>query len=817
MADAPEPDTGPVVAYVGSGVPLELLDAAGIRAVRVRGDHTAPTPRADEVAEAAIDPLARAQLDRLLAGSYANAAEVWIAHDTEGSARVFHYAAECRHRGAPVGGLVAVDLVAGATPAHHTQRMAALARLRERVERLAGRTITDADLAAALVRADERRHALDRLMALRGPDQRRLSGRLALEAVALAAATTPAEHTLALRERVADASSRLSLDGRPVVLTGSAHDDPTLTAMLEARGLLVVGEDHDWGPAWFDHEVGDHAPGADPWAALASRYGPGAAPRTGRTSIAARVAHTTRLAVERGAELVVAVLRRGDNGPPWDVPAQRGALAEHGIPLLAVTVEGCRAEHLEPAVEQIVRAIPAAGPTPTPATPIRPARADRQDAQPRQEETPPRPPRPRGLEASRIATAHQREWFAELRDRVAAGTPLAVVNADAPHEVLRAMGIPYVVNQWWASVCAASQQGPRYLAHLRDLGYPDDVEAYSAMALGSALDPDTTDAPWGGLPPVELLVAETTTDATAKIFEAWSAHTGAGLALLDAPLAPLEPRRWFDHVHDDWEQVLGTDRLDLMEAQIRDLVDLVGERTGRRLDLDRLAEVMALANEQAEWNRRTRDLIATTSPAPIGVADAIPATMIPQWHRGSEWGRDAARRLHDEVAARVQAGEGVVPEERARLMWIGRGLWFDMGFYRRFQERHGAVFVWSMYLAVAADAYLRRGGDPLRQLAARFCGFADLYNTPPWSAEWYAKEARHNRIDGVVHLTTDAVRGSHFVTAAVEAAGVPVLEIGGSNVDSRAWDPEEVEAAVDRFVVERVLPRAEDRRRHHKV
>jgi hypothetical protein len=40
-------------------------------------------------------------------------------------------------------------------------------------------------------------------------------------------------------------------------------------------------------------------------------------------------------------------------------------------------------------------------------------------------------------------------------------------------------------------------------------------------------------------------------------------------------------------------------------------------------------------------------------------------------------------------------------------MWVGRGLWSDMGFYQRWEDSHGAVFVWSMYLGLAADGYLR--------------------------------------------------------------------------------------------------------------
>jgi benzoyl-CoA reductase/2-hydroxyglutaryl-CoA dehydratase subunit BcrC/BadD/HgdB len=94
-----------------------------------------------------------------------------------------------------------------------------------------------------------------------------------------------------------------------------------------------------------------------------------------------------------------------------------------------------------------------------------------------------------------------------------------------------------------------------------------------------------------------------------------------------------------------------------------------------------------------------------------------------------------------------------------------------------------------MYLALAADAYARYGEDPLRALAARFCAFRDQMYTPPWSVEWYVKEAREHRVDGVVHLISPDSRSSWFTTHALEAAGVPVLEIRADNADGRSLDP----------------------------
>jgi hypothetical protein len=406
------------------------------------------------------------------------------------------------------------------------------------------------------------------------------------------------------------------------------------------------------------------------------------------------------------------------------------------------------------------------------------------------------------LGAARAASAHQRAWFAEMRERVAAGEPFAVLNADAPHELFRAFEIPYVVNQWWASIVAAKQKSGAYLGALRERGYPDWSDQYGSLALASSVAVDD-DPPWGGLPTPTFLVAHLADDAQRKIFELWARESGADFHPLSATVANEIPPSWHDTIQHEWERVIGTERLDLMVDELLALVALIESRTGRRLDEARFAEVMRLANEQAEWNLRTRDLIARTSPSPVSVADAIPAVMLPQWHRGTQYAVDAARALHDEVAVRAAAGEG--PEERVRLMWVGRGLWFNMGFYQHFEERYGAVFVWSMYLAVAADAYLRYGDDPMRALAARFAAFSDQINMPPWSSEWYLKEARHNRIDGVVHLVGDALRGAPFITRALEDAGIPVCEIKAHNVDQRAWDDEAIKAQVSSFIETRVL------------
>ncbi len=420
----------------------------------------------------------------------------------------------------------------------------------------------------------------------------------------------------------------------------------------------------------------------------------------------------------------------------------------------------------------------------------------------------------KSLASSRDVIRYQRAWFDDMQRQVRdEGVPFALVNADVPHEIFRAMGIPYVVNQWWASVVAAKQRSAEYLELLRERGYPDDQDRYSSLALASSFDPDPEGVPWGGLPTPTVVVAHLSGDATSKIFELWAREYGAVFYPLSYTVGPgaVEPR-WFERMHHEWDQVIEPHRLELLVEEMKGLIRFLELQTGRVFDEAKFVRIMELANEQEEYNRETRDLIARTVPAPLSVADGIPSVMIPQWHRGSEWGRDAARRFRDEVRQRVEDGDAALPGERVRLMWIGRGLWFDMGFYQHFEERFGAVFIWSMYLAVGADCYLRYGDDPLATLAGRFAALSEQYNMPPWSSEWYAKEAVHNQIDGVVHLTTDAVRGTHFITRRIREAGVPVLEISGDNVDARDWDDGAIKSRISEFIEQEAEPRARERR-----
>lgn len=423
------------------------------------------------------------------------------------------------------------------------------------------------------------------------------------------------------------------------------------------------------------------------------------------------------------------------------------------------------------------------------------------------------------LKATAEASAYQKAWFFQLRDRVAAGEDFAYLNADVPMEILKAMDIPFVVNQWWAAICGAKRMTKKYFGLLRNSGYRDDLCSYCATAFAESLDPEDHSVdqdgnplgPWGGLPDPTIAITRLTCDCQSKIFELFVSRHHASFYVMENTIARKVPLKWWELAQNNWEELYDKDRLDLAVEELKHLIRFLESKTGKMFDINRLQYVMDNINQQETYYGKLRDLIADSRPAPVTVVDTINAVMPMQWQRGDAWAVDHARRLYEEVKAIHDSGSGEVKSERYRLMWLGRGLWHDFGFYQNFEQKYGAVFVWSMYLAMGADAYRRYPiePDPLRALAARYIGMEDFLHMPPWNSQWFLHEAIHNRIDGVVYMVPEncmqAVEGSYFVKKTLEDAGIPVLIFKADPVDARKWNRDTMTALVEEFIETRIM------------
>ena len=414
------------------------------------------------------------------------------------------------------------------------------------------------------------------------------------------------------------------------------------------------------------------------------------------------------------------------------------------------------------------------------------------------------------LAVTALAKARQKDWFTGFRRRaMEEGEPYVIAAAVSPHEVFHAMDVPLVTNTWYSSIISAKRLSPHYFDLMDRLGYHRDLPRYLSLPMMSTLDADPERAPYGGLPKPALILDRLRGDYAQRISTEWARAFGCPTFLLDAPAQRRLPPDWWNHTQRNWEWLYESDRLDYHVDQIEALIATAEGLTGRRLDRDRLAEEMHRINEAGELLEQARDLIAAARPCPVALPDQLTNVMAATWNRGSDWSVSHMRAYRDEIAARVAAGAGICPNERHRLLWINTGLWFNTGFYRAFEESHGAVFVWSMYSNYLSDGYRKYfDGDPVRALAARSISMNEQLHLPPWMAGWILKQAEDFGASGAVMLTPVGDRLSAYGTTAcrvaLEKAGLPVLELSASMVDARLWDDAAMVAKVGAFIDERL-------------
>ena len=417
----------------------------------------------------------------------------------------------------------------------------------------------------------------------------------------------------------------------------------------------------------------------------------------------------------------------------------------------------------------------------------------------------------KSLACTTEATAFQKRFGQDLRRRVVdEQEPFAIVQADTPHEIFHAMDIPIITNQWWSAYISAKQLSAGYFDVMVEAGYPANSCKYCSLGFACTLANDPETAPWGGLPRPTVLVARLTCDCIQHVFGQWADALGSEFFPMEAPAWVDKDRQWFAHTKSDWERVFQPDRVAQMVREMRDLIDLLEKRTGRVFDEAKFHHLMEQINVQEGYIWEAAQAIGDARPCPVSIAEQMPNTMIPQWHRGSDWAVAHAKRFRDEVMERIAAGQGASTNEKVRLMWIGAGVWHDPGFYQSLEESHGAVFVWSMYMPFAGPAYIRDlQGRPMEALASRVASMNETLHLPPWMSGWMASEAERCGIDAAIILLPPDNRlsqsGTKLTAAALEAAGVPVLMMDADMVDAKIWDHDRMVSMVADFLAQKGL------------
>ena len=316
-------------------VPEELILAAGLLPVRLRGDPAGGTGEADKYLAPFYQTDIRSALNLLLEGRYDFVDYLVLPHSRDAVVAIYRCLRYLAQEG-PVGlKLPQVYFLDMPRTQHWASSLYFEQRLREfvaKLEQWSGSSLSQHLLEEAVGAVRENRQLLAELNQMRTAHPPRLSGVEALEVIGSAMFVDKRQHSRLLRQLLGEAESLGVVGGVRLFVSGSPLDNLEFYQLVESCGAVVVAEDNCWGNRYLATEV---KLSDDPLRSLALSYQrSNLCPTT--YPLRRRIDYCLEQALVARAEGVIFYLREWDGAAAWEYPRLKQAFERAGLPTLCL-------------------------------------------------------------------------------------------------------------------------------------------------------------------------------------------------------------------------------------------------------------------------------------------------------------------------------------------------------------------------------------------------------------------------------------------------------------------------------------------------
>lgn len=375
------------------------------------------------------------------------------------------------------------------------------------------------------------------------------------------------------------------------------------------------------------------------------------------------------------------------------------------------------------------------------------------------------------------------EYFAKASEAKAQGKPVAWITVFTPVELLRALDIYPVAPEHFGAMCSARNFILEYLEEAEKKGYSQNLCSYSRCGLGYALSGMS-----GLMPPPDILITfRNSCNVYVKWWQSLQMHLGNPLFVGEAP---------YVLTREDLEGYV----LDYVVKQLMELIKIAEERFKLKFDEEKLVEAVRLSDKASELWIKTLNL-RKHKPCPLGgrdsASDIFPLVVM----QGSPVAVQFYEELLGEVEEKVRRGEGVIEDEKYRLLFDGIWLWYAFDLIRYFEDR-GAVFVYEPYSE--AWAFRLDAAKPLESIARKILSMG-LNVDIDLRIERFLKSIEEFDIDGAVLFSNRSCKSwsaPQLVTAEVigNRFNVPYLIFEADMADPRQYAEAQIKNRIDAFL-----------------
>lgn len=288
-----------------------------------------------------------------------------------------------------------------------------------------------------------------------------------------------------------------------------------------------------------------------------------------------------------------------------------------------------------------------------------------------------------------------KQWFERLNKTADEGGQAAYVFVmGSMAEILQVFDLPLVFPEINSLQTAIRRVAHEYLNEAEDYGYSPDICGY--VKADVALQLRGGDHPMGQIPKPTIAVLTNACNTYIKWAEIWERMYKIPTFVLDVP-GTREASQISLHSGVDFEN----DRR-YVEAQIRDLITLCEEVTGKKFDIDHLREVLDYTNTMNRCWKRVLELNQSRPSLFNALTDGTIYLGVYNGFRGLKEGAEYFQDLQEEMEYKAANGIGTLTDEEYRLVFAGVPCY---PIFRRFNELFtdwGGTFVNSTYLWFAS-------------------------------------------------------------------------------------------------------------------
>lgn len=388
------------------------------------------------------------------------------------------------------------------------------------------------------------------------------------------------------------------------------------------------------------------------------------------------------------------------------------------------------------------------------------------------------------------------QYFADLDRGPAAGKKTAWCTSVGPAELLWSMGFNVYFPENHGAMLGATRMATDLIPLANARGFSPDICSYLTSDIGAYLKGESPlkKMKLAGPPKADVLVFNTNQCRDVKDWfqfysREWNVpclgiHTPRAIGEVDGPM------------------------VDFVACQIESLIEPLEKVAGRKFDIDRLREIVAISRQTTMLWKSVLEA-AANCPSPItffdGTVQMGPAVVMRGLKAAAEYYQVLLPELNQRLADKVAAVEG----ERLRIYWEGMPVWGKL-------SALGGQFL-ELQAAVVASTYCNSWifealdpADPLRSMARAYSSIF-ICRSDDQKEAYMERMMRQFKIDGVLyHDAKTCANNSNcrygLAQRIQKKLGRPYLVINGDLNDLRMYSEEQTRTNIEAFV-EQLLQR----------